>query len=367
MPKAATVKEEPQVVEDSQLVENLPAEVVNAEPEVITSPAPVEVVDTLDDPVEDVNAWRRPYEELGFSEIETREDAQQRAIEKIQQQQELLREAQEQAHYYRSMAHQFGQGSKESQPPAPESGVALDPFDRLASEWVDLDANMLTRYVTQDESGVAKWREDTPPDLREQWGKAEGKRQEWLQMISDPRKLSQAIDQRVSRLMEDRLNGALSERDTQMEDRMVEEQFLANNPWIYDRDPATKQILLGWDGKEKVSREGQRFLSALNHVREQGVTRISSSLELAMDRFRAQQLSAQQAPAQQRESVQPVIQQQRRQMLGVTNPNAGSASQQTVVDGINNGRGAETTGQKRKSAVRQAFEALAEEGMSFGT
>ena len=348
---AATAGETQEVEQES--VEQTTVDDLQQEAE----PAP----ETTEQPADE---WRQAYEELGFQGVETPEEAQQRAIEALRQRTDALREAQEQIAYMRSLHARLDRGNEsQAVASAAEPQADPDPFDKASQGWGDVDVNQIAQYITQDENGNRAWRDDTPPEIREQWSQQERRRIEWAQVISDPRRLSSAIDSRVNRMLADRLDGVLSERDTQMMDRQAENEFFSQHgSWIYERDPVTNGIAVDLHGNPKLSLDGQRFASALKNVRDAGVARVQDQLNLAYNTFQAMKMNTQSAPLQQRQQAQAAIQQNRRSMLGRTNPSAGKASQQTVVAGVSDGLGSEPTGGKRMSATRRAMMELKEEG-----
>jgi hypothetical protein len=311
----------------------------------------------------DPDAWRKSYEELGFQNLESPEQAQQRMIEAFRQRDEQLREAREQVRYMQSVHSRLESlgGSSPQPPSAPAASKPSDPLTELTSGWQEPDRELIAQYVVTGEDGQPAWRSDTPAEIRAQVDQYKVKQAAWHKILNDPRQLDQVLNQRVERMLAERLDETLTQRDTQTADQRAEQQFLTENHWLYERDPVTGGTAVDPNtGRPMLSREGHQFTKALHRVRESGVSRRSDQLELALAMHRSQQSQARQAPAQQRATVQPTVDQQRAAMLGRTNQRP---AKPTTAAGITDGAGASRTGAKRESLGVSLVNDLIEEGM----
>lgn len=321
------------------------------------------------DSVESPDDWRQQYEQLGFQNFETPEEAQTRALEALRLERERRQQAEEQMAYMRAIHSRLDTvapaGTQaQSQPEQTQADADADALASLAKGWVELDSALYAKYVIEDENG-RRWKEGTPPEARARLEKNLAEHyeasQRWAEIIGNPRRLSEAIDKRVERMMSDRLTTQLSERDQQLAEQRAEQDFLAANQWIYERDPVTGGQAYDGSGNPILSRDGQRLIQFFHAAGEKGLTRFSDRIEWAMDKYQVEVFRRQQAPAQQRQQAAAVATQQRQRMLGraaVAPPNA----QQTVVSGVSNGLASPPTGSRNMSATLQAIAELKEEG-----
>jgi hypothetical protein len=310
----------------------------------------------------DPDAWRQPYEELGFQNLESPEQAQQRMVEAFRQRDEQLREAQERLRYMQSIHSRIdnlgGQSAhasaKDSQPAEPS-----DLLTELTTGWIEPDRELVSQYIVTGEDGRSTWAPDTPTELKAQVEAYKLKKASWIKVLDDPRKLDQAITQRVERMLSQRLDETLSQRDTMTEDARVEQQFFSENEWLFDRDPLTDGPAIDpATGTPRLTREGRLFSDALKRVKNSGVTRRKDQIDMAMALFNSQQSQTRQAPAQQRATAQPTIAEQRASMLGRTNARP---AKPTSSAGINDGKGAHRTGESRESWGASLVKGLFEE------
>lgn len=298
----------------------------------------------------DPDAWRKSYEELGFQNLQSPEQAHARMVEAFRQRDEQLRDAQERLRYMQSMHSRIDSLSGHSPQASAEIPKPAEPSDllsELSSGWVEPDRELVSQYVVTGEDGSPAWRSDTPAELRNQVEQYKLKQAAYHKVLADPRKLDEAINQRVERLLSTRLDGVLSERDTKSADRQAEEHFFAENNWVFERDPISGGVAIDpLSGHPVLSRDGKQFTAALQRVRESGVGRLGDQLQFALAIHRSQQTQTRQAPAQQRAAAQPTIEQQRTAMLGRTNR---TPAKPLTAAGLTDGPGASRTGARRES------------------
>lgn len=315
-------------------------------------------------PVEEApsNEWRAQYESLGFQGVETPEEAQQRLIYAYRQKQEQLAEAAEQVRYMRSLHSRLDQVAHAPVAESPQAAANTDLLGQYVSKWQPPNRDVLARFIVNDERGEPQWRPEMPAELRQQVEQYQLQQTEWQQILADPRQFETAINQRVERLIQDKLEGTLQQRDTQLSDQAAEEQFFSQADWIYAQDPATRQPAYHpITGQPVLSNDGRLFAESLNHVRSLGVTRVADQLDLAMAKFNQVKAAIRVAPAAERAGVTDAVQQQRQQMLGRQNQ---AIKSQTTAAGVSDAPISEPTGASRMSASRRAILELVEEGMT---
>lgn len=300
----------------------------------------------------DANAWRRPYEDLGFGDLESPEQAQQRAIEALRNRNEENRRLSEQLRYMQSIESRLG--AVQPQPPAALQQQAGDRLSQFAQKWTVPNAEVLSRY-TVVEDGVRRLSDDAPPELVEQVNNYRRQQVEWSTTIGNPQEFDRLINERVERLVTDRLEGELSRRTQEQTEQQYLDQFYNENRWLFTVDPVTNQQT------SQFSRDGQMFQRFYQEGANMGITSNRALHEFAHAKYLATKAQTQQHPAQQRQAAAPVVQDQRAKMLGRTNK---TPKTQTVVAGANDGPGGNRTGQSRESFGRQIFEELVEQGMA---
>lgn len=317
-----------------------------------------EAADTLEpsdqtDTASDDDAWRAPYRELGFENIETPEQAQERLLQAYRNERQQRAEAQRQAQYYQSVQAQLA--TRETVPTAqsPASDTPSGVIDSFSSNWIDINEKLLSEYVTRDEDGHAVFRPDAPEELRQQVLKFRQQKEQWGEVLSDPRQFAKAVDERLEAMLADRVTGVISERETKHADQTAEEQFFSENDWIFERDPLTGQ------STNRPTRDGRRFGQALRHAAEMGIARRSDQLRTAMALFQAEQQQVAQAPAVARHTAQQVANQQRQQMLGRTNT---APSRQSTAAGVSDGPAGLPTGSAQVSRAQRIVTELQDEG-----
>jgi hypothetical protein len=311
--------------------------------------------DTAVESLPDPDAWRRPYEELGFQNLESPEQAQQRLAEAYRRRDEELREKAEQLRYLQSIHSRIDSLSGGTQPAsAPAKPEPTDLLGRLTGDWVEPDRDLLAKYVTVNEEGESIWRADAPADLRKQVETYQLRQAEWHKVLADPRQFETAINQRLERLVTERLQGELAQREQQQTDQQFVQEFNEQHrTWLVETDPITGQPT------NRLTRDGQLFSQFAREAESQGVTSKRFVLQYALARVRETQLETRNAPVQQRATVQPVIQQQRNAMLGRKNA---TPKTQTTAAGLSDQPGAARTGKTRESFGQMMVGDLIEEG-----
>lgn len=300
------------------------------------------------------DSWRQPYEELGFADVETPEQANTRLMDAYRLERQRREEAQHQAKYYQTIHTQLStRDQPQAEPVAKQPSGVLDSF---SSNWIELNEKMLSEYVTKDAEGNSIFTPDAPEELRQQVHQFRQQKAQWSEVIGDPRKFAQAIDERLEAKLTDRVTGVLSQRDEQQADQRAEQEFLAQNDWLFVRDPVTGQA------SDQLTSEGLRFSKMLQGVAQAGVQRRSDQLQFALDRYNSQRAAAQQAPAAQRLGVQPTIQQQRMKALGVKN---GSPAKPRAMAGVSDGPGGGPSGVNRMSLGQRLVAELQDEGVDL--
>lgn len=305
------------------------------------------------------NAWRTPYESLGFKDIDSPEQAQTRMIDAYRQRDDQLREAQERIRYMQSLHSRIDNLSGGTgQSPAAPAGPT-DTLNKFSSEWVVPNLDLVRRYVTEQEGEPTIWNSDAPLELRKQVDAYHLQKEEWKNVLDDPRQLDKAINERVERMLSERLEGVLTERDTRSADQQAEQKFFTDNDWLFARDPVSGGAYVDpMTGKAALSPDGQQFFSSFRSVRDSGVSRVTDQLNFALALHRQQQTQARQAPTQQRVTAQPTVEQKRAEMLGRTNK---TPARPTTSAGLTDGPGASRTGAKRESFGASLVAQLVEE------
>lgn len=305
------------------------------------------------------DAWRTPYESLGFKDIDSPEQAQTRMIDAYRQRDDQLREAQERIRYMQSLHSRIDNlnGGTGQSPAAPVEPI--DTLSKFSSGWEVPDREVLAQYVMTGEDGETTWKPNAPEELRKQVSAYQIKQAEWQRVLDDPRQLDKAINERVERMLSERLEGVLTERDTRSADQQAEQKFFTDNDWLFARDPVSGGAYVDpMTGKAALSPDGQQFFSSFRSVRDSGVSRVTDQLNFALALHRQQQTQARQAPTQQRVTVQPTIEQKRAEMLGRTNK---TPARPTTSAGLTDGPGASRTGAKRESFGASLVAQLVEE------
>ena len=311
----------------------------------------------------DQESWRQRYERLGFQDLETPEQAQQRMFDAYERQNEELRRAQEEARYMRAIQSRLdavSPSSQSHQPAQPEQPADATALGKFTNDWPEINHSVVSRYVVQDEDGNPQWKPDTPADIRAQVDQLHSRKAEWVESLSDPRFFQRAVSEQVEAIISERLSGELEQRDTMREDQMAETQFMSENDWIFQKDPVTGTIAVDYDGNKQLSSEGKRFANALQEAKSMGISRKRDLLNAAMRFYRASKADIQQAPATARQNVAGDIAARRQAVLGATNP---APAKPTTAAGITD-VGSDNK-QPRMSAAARAIHALKEEGMSF--
>lgn len=296
--------------------------------------------------------WRRPYEELGFQDLETPAQAQQRLIESFKQERQRAEYAQQQAQYHQSLVARLGQPDSTptaSQPAQPQDETPQSVFGKFASSWVDVDREAIAEYLDRDDDGNPTWKPNTPPEVISQVHQAQATQRKWNDIVQDPRQLATAIEQQIESLVGDRLNKALSERESLSAEEQSERQFIAENEWLYAVDPITNRRT------NQPSAEGRVFGAHFSRAKELGIPTRSAQIEYAMAMFRSSQQAA--APVAQRPTAQAAATQQRNAMLGRTN---GRPATPTTSAGLSDGPANAPTGASRMSFAEAATNALME-------
>jgi len=297
------------------------------------------------EPVADTaNDWRAQYEELGFQDLETPEQAHQRLVESYRRERQRADQATEQAQYHQALVARLGQTNptEAAAPSAPAPDDANETvFGRFTKKWVDVDRETIAEFVITDDDGNTTWKPNTPPELINQVHEAQKAQRKWNDVIQDPRQLEQAISQKVESLVGDRLNSALSERESMTAESTVEKQFLAENQWLYAVDPITNRPT------NQPSPEGRVFGAHYQRAVELGIPTKAAQLEYAIALYQSSQRTANPAPVPgNQQQTQQVIDQRRREMLGQTNTRPAAP---TTAAGITDGKGSQPAGESRMS------------------
>lgn len=336
-------------------------EAVVEQPDAIDSADTTDAGDTQVEPAADSeqadaaasNEWRQAYDELGFQNVETPEEAQQRLMEAYRREREQRAEAERQARYYQTVHTRLS----EPQQPAAEAPQQEESsggiIDSLASKWQELSPTAIERYITKDENGNEKFTPDAPEEFRRQVMDYAENRQQWSQVLANPKKFAEAIDQRLEAVLASRVTDTLTQREQEIADRQAEDQFFSENDWLFERDPVTGEVT------DRPTKDGRMFGQFLRSAASMNIQRRSDQLRVAMAMFQAQKSQAAQAPQQARQAAETEAASQRKKMLGVKNTHP---ARPTAAAGVSDGPAAKPTGAKRMSLGQRVVGDLQEEG-----
>jgi len=319
--------------------------------------------------------WQAPYRELGFENLESPEQAQQRVMESLRQERMRAQEAVQQARYFQTAyTNHVGQASpaQPDTPTAPEQPSSL--FAQMASDWPEIAQDEIDPFIEKDDNGRATgWKNGTPPSLIEKSNAYIRARAKWDEVVSDPRRLSEAIEQQFQTMLDSHLDGRLEQREQVTTEQRAEQEFLtSNSDWLYEKDPYSGQP------SNQPTAAGRHFHSIFESTKEQyGVTNMAKRIQLATQLFQAQQAAAgitpnqpAAAPVPARPATVPAGQQQpaatqttaadvRRQMLGQRN---GAPARPTSAAGVNDGPGGSPAGASRMSYGQLVASGMKQEG-----
>lgn len=274
------------------------------------------------------DSWRSTYEELGFRNVETPEQAQARLIEAFRQQQREYQEAQRQIQFLSAVDRRLQGYDQPQQPAYQQPAEPLDALDEVLQDWPVIDERLLSQYVVTNEDGSRGLAPNTPEDLKRKVELYQFKQAQWQNVVGDPRALAQIIERRTERLLEQKLDGHITQRTQAEREAAERDQFFAQNEWIFAKNPYTGEV-----DQNTLSAEGEKFRGYLIQARNEGISTERAQLRYAEALYRAERAAAATAPATQRANVQSVIDATKKNMLGRTNP-ANKRSTRTTSAGV---------------------------------
>lgn len=235
-----------------------------------------------------------PYRELGFENVETPEEANQRLMQAYRQQMadvEALRRQQQElqtlAQYGNQYLQQLQQPQQQSQAPQQDDNWWNPP---------QVDIDLVSRFRVRDAEGNMRWREDTPPDVRAQAEAHEKYIEDWAErLVREPHKVLPEIMQReFDRLFEERYSQRVNEQYTAQRLHQIQQE---NAEWLYEKDPRTGQVARQPDGSYRMTPAGQAALHfAQEAERDYGIQDPDKQWDFVMRSLRA--YASQSQPAQ---------------------------------------------------------------------
>ena len=304
---------------------------------------------------EEIPGWQRAFQEAGFQDVNSIDDVATRSIEAIQMRERQAQQLAEQNKQLTSQLRFYQDQAGQQQQPKPEEAAAEEQnlIDRLASNWID--PQWALGYVTYDENGERQWQNNPTEEIKAKVIQADENMREMQSMLSNPSLFAKVIDERVNRIVEERINAGWQERETQQQMTQTQERFVAENgEWLYQHDPMSGQIVMDPVSRKPVfSDEGVQFLQMMQQAEETyGMSRLDHQLQWAMEQRELNMLRTGATPKQVEANVASQNQAQKAAMRGRQN---NARSDQTSVNGVSPTNSNEVTGQRQMTAGEKAL------------
>lgn len=238
-----------------------------------------EVVPTLKDRVA----------ELGFADVTSDEEAQQRLLEAFSQKSQAEQQYQQQLEMLnwqmRQLMSQTGQQVPQQQTQAPQPGQQ--------GWWTPPQTNEQLRqqYIAgKAEDGSVQWKPNTPPQLIQEYEAEQAYYADWAQkLVRSPQEALAGFKQEI---LEDAKRQIQAELYQQAERRQaesfMEQQIRENEDFLYLKDPVTKQIRRDFQGNALLSEAGVRIEGLLSQLEQSGVANEVQRWQLAQQLYKAQ-------------------------------------------------------------------------------
>lgn len=203
------------------------------------------------------------YRELGFQNVETPEEANQRLMQAYRQQMadvEALRRQQEEL---KTLAQYGNQYLQQLQQPQQQQQTPQQPDSWWSPPQVDTE--LLSRFRVTDAEGRMQWRQDTPPEIRAQAEAHERYLEQWAErLVREPQKvLPEIIEKEFDRLFEERYSQRVNQEYTSQRLQQIQQE---NAEWLYEKDPRSGQVARNPDGTYRLTPAGQAALHFANEA-----------------------------------------------------------------------------------------------------
>lgn len=267
---------------------------VNASAETAVQPAAAEA------PVEEP-WWKRELEPLGFSGVESEEDARQRLLEayraregEVAQQRQLAEYGQQFLQLVRDPSyHQFLAAKQQGgAPPAEQKPVESNWWSppEYQPAWLDKWREVKVDPATGEQ--VAAWKPDTPMEVR---AKAEAYGdyiEQWKhRLVYEPDKvLPEIIEKIAGPLIEKRLQATSQKSEFE---QVVNNLTAQHSDVLYELDPRTRQPAVDpLTGAARLSADGQKIIDSAQVLIDRGMN-VREAMEIVAERVELARLRRQ--------------------------------------------------------------------------
>lgn len=208
--------------------------------------------------------------------------AQQRLIEAYRQEQQELAQLKQQLELQRLQQLYAQQQSQTAQTTQPTQ-------DTQTQSWWNppqVDEAQLRPYIAYDAEGNMQFKPETPPQLKQAYEARQAYFQDFArQFVQNPEAALAPMFEQQQRIIDQRVQQAIQSIQQQQQQASAMDQFVEQNPWIYQLDPKTNQPRRAQDGSYLLTDGGARLDSILNDLIEQGVPQ-TTALEAALGLYR---------------------------------------------------------------------------------
>lgn len=287
--------------------------------------------------------------ELGFSDVESDEDAQQRLLEAFSQKTQTEQQYQQQLEMLRwqmqaLMAQQSQQVPAQTQQTQQQN----------QSWWTPPQTNEQLRqqYIAgKADDGTVQWKPNTPPQLIQEYDAEQSFYADWAQkLVRNPKEALSGFKNEILNEARQQIQAELAQQSQQRQaESFMEQQIRENEDLLYQKDPVTKQIRRDFQGNALLTEAGVRMEGLLAQLEQTGVSSEIERWKLAQQLYKANYGDFKQAADQR-------MQAQRAAHLQKTVKPAGHVA---------NRNGQEATQSNRMQRVSMGERFLAEHEISF--
>jgi hypothetical protein len=281
--------------------------------------------------------WRGYFEQIGLTDVDDLDTGlgrlTQAYLQRNEQLQQLADSNRQLAEELRARSRGYQQPVSEPVAPAPAQQQD-DPFSMPS-----LPPNIERfRVKRRNESGQEEWdwAEDTPANIRDAGEQYAAKMVDFQTRVLTPQGFKEILDAYLDRQIVPRVEQQYQSRQQEQLDAQVENQWLQQNDWFYEKDAVSGTVLSDPITEQpRVSLEGRKFLKLMEELQADGVASFQRRLSLADQMYRSQRQVQQQQPIQQRQAAAQANDAAKKAMLGrkATPSTANPSRQQGAVGG----------------------------------
>lgn len=226
--------------------------------------------------------------ELGFKDVASDEEAQQRLLEAFTQKSAVEQQYQQQMEMLRWQMQQL-MAQQNQQVPAQQT-----PTQQARPGWwtpPQTNEQLRQQYIAgKADDGSVQWKPNTPPQLIQEYEAEQAYYADWAQkLVRNPQEALAGFKQEILEDAKRQIQAELSQQAArQQAESFVEQQIRENEDLLYQKDPVTKQIRRDFQGNAMLTEAGVRMESILAELESSGMTNEVARWKYAQQLYKAQ-------------------------------------------------------------------------------